>query len=97
MIARLAAVAATCLFGAATASAQDLDFSKITCKEFLSAPKDEVSTILTWLEAYYTKDSDPPVMFADKTLKDAKNLSEYCNANGDDDVIKAADKVMPAK
>lgn len=91
------AVAAAALLLAAPASAQDLDFSKITCKEFVAAPKDQVSTILTWLEAYYTKENDPPIMYAAKTMKDAKNLSEYCNANGDDDIIKAADKVMPVK
>ena len=91
------AVAAAALLMAAPALAQDLDFSKIKCKEFIAAPKDQVSTILTWLEAYYTKENDPPIMFADKTIKDAKNLNEYCNANGDDDIIKAADKVMPVK
>jgi hypothetical protein len=91
------AVAAAALLVAAPALAQDLDFSKIKCKEFVAAPKDQVSTILTWLEAYYTKENDPPIMFADKTMKDAKNLSEYCNANGDDDIVKAADKVMPVK
>jgi hypothetical protein len=91
------AVAVAALLVAAPASAQDLDFSKIKCKEFVAAPKDQVSTILTWLEAYYTKENDPPIMFADKTMKDAKNLSEYCNANGDNDIVKAADKVMPVK
>jgi acid stress chaperone HdeB len=97
MIAKAAIIATSALLLAAPVMAQDMDFSKITCKEFLSAPKDQVSIILTWLEAYYTKESDPPIMFADKTMKDAKNLSEYCNANGADDIIKAADKVMPAK
>jgi hypothetical protein len=40
------------LLVASSAAAQDLDFSKITCKEFIAASKDEVGTILTWLEAY---------------------------------------------
>ena len=90
------------IFGAmlvlvAPAMAQDLDFSKITCKEFVSAPKDEIGTILTWLEAYYTKENAPPILYADKTLKDAQSLSAYCNAHGEDDIIKAADTVMPVK
>jgi hypothetical protein len=84
-------------FSAAPAMAQDLDFSKITCKEFVSAPKDEITTILVWLEGFYTKENDPPVMYAEKTKKDAKALSDYCNAHADDDVIKAADAVMPVK
>jgi hypothetical protein len=84
-------------FVAVPASAQDLDFSKITCKEFISAPKDEITTILVWLEGFYTKENDPPIMYAEKTKKDAKSLSDYCNAHADDDVIKAADAVMPVK
>ena len=82
---------------AAPAVARDLDFSKITCKQFISAPKDQITVILTWLEGYYTKEDSPPVMFADKTQKDAKALAEHCAANPDDDLIKAAEKVMPAK
>ena len=84
-------------FIAAPAMAQDLDFSKITCKEFISAPKDEIGTILVWLEGFYTKENDPPVMYQAKLTKDAKALSDYCNAHNDDDVIKAADTVMPVK
>ena len=77
--------------------AEDLDFSKITCKQFVSAPKDQIGTILVWLEGYYTKESAPPIMYADKTTNDAKHLSDYCNAHGDDDVITAAEAVMPVK
>ena len=97
MIRKAAIIAALTVLGAALAQAQDLDFSKIKCSDFLSAPKDQVAMTLTWLEAYYTKENDPPILFADKTKKDAQNLSEYCNANHDDDIIKAADKVMPVK
>jgi hypothetical protein len=82
---------------AAPATAEDLDFSKIKCKDFISAPKDQIGTILVWLEGFYTKENDPPIMYSDKTTKDAKALSAYCNAHGDDDMIKAADAVMPVK
>jgi hypothetical protein len=79
------------------AKAEDLDFSKITCKQFVAASKEEISTILTWLEGYYTKENAPPIMYQDKTVKDAKSLAEYCTAHGDDDIIKAAEAVMPVK
>lgn len=79
----------------APAAAQDLDFSKIRCSEFLAAPKGEVGSILTWLEGFYAKRDSPPVMFQDKTMKDFKALAEYCDAHGDDNLIKAADVVMP--
>lgn len=97
MMMKSAALLAASLFVAASAGAQDLDFSKIKCKEFIAAPKDQIGTILTWLEGYYTKENDPPIMYADKTVKDAKNLSAYCNAHRDDDIIKAAETVMPVK
>jgi hypothetical protein len=83
------------LLSMSTADAQDMDMTKIKCKEFVSAPKDQIAVILAWLEGYYTKESDPPIIFADKMAKDAKNLSTYCNAHGDDDIVHAADKVMP--
>ncbi len=97
MIVKSVIFGATFVLVGSSALPQDLDFSKITCKEFISAPKDEVGTILTWLEAFYTKENAPPILYADKTLKDAQNLSAYCNAHGDDDLIKAADTVMPVK
>jgi hypothetical protein len=82
---------------ATPALAEDLDFSKIKCKEFVAAPKDEIGTVLTWLEGYYTKEDSPPILFEQKTVKDAKGLGDYCRANPDDDIIKAAEKVMPVK
>lgn len=82
---------------ATPALAGDLDFSKVKCKDFVAASKDEIGTVLTWLEGYYTKEDSPPILFEEKTVKDAKGLGEYCRANPDDDVIKAAEKVMPSK
>ena len=55
-----ATLAALAMLGmAAPVFAQDLDFSKIKCKEFVSAPKDQIGTILVWLEGYYAKENDP--------------------------------------
>jgi hypothetical protein len=50
-----------------------------------------------WLEGFYTKSNAPPIMYQDKTMKDLKGLAEYCTAHGDDNLIKAADAVMPVK
>ncbi|WP_158813757.1 HdeA/HdeB family chaperone [Methylocapsa sp. S129] len=93
---RLASVLVAALV-APPAMAQDLDFSKITCGQFLSSPKDQVGTILVWLEGFYTAKNAPPIMYQDKTVKDAKALDDYCNAHQEDGIIKAADTVMPVK
>lgn len=97
MLRRIAFLAAAGMAASTAASAQDLDFSKIRCKDFISAPKDQIATILTWLEGYYTKENAPPILYVDKVVKDAQKLGEYCNANPDHDIIKAADTVMPVK
>ena len=97
MLKRMVVVAAAGLVAASGASAQDLDFSKIKCKDFVAAPKDQIATILTWLQGYYTKENAPPILYVDKTVKDAQKLGEYCKAHGEDDIIKAADTVMPVK
>jgi acid stress chaperone HdeB len=90
-------VVAASLAVASTASAEDVDFAKIKCKDFISAPKDQIAVILTWLEGYYTKENAPPILYTDKMMKDAQKLGAYCKENGDDSIIKAADKVMPVK
>jgi hypothetical protein len=66
-------------------------------QRFISSPKDQIAIILAWLEGYYTKENDPPVIHTEKMNNDAKNLSAYCNAHPDTDIIKAAEAVMPVK
>ena len=90
-------VAAAMLLSISAAKAEDLDFSKIKCGDFISSPKDQISIILAWLEGYYTKQDDPPIIYMDKMTKDAKNLGAYCAEHKDDDIIKAAEEVMPVK
>lgn len=97
MVVKSAVLATVGLLMASAASAQDIDFAKISCKDFISAPKDQIGIILVWLEGYYTKENDPPILREAKMTKDAKNLGEYCATNGDHDIIKAAEKVMPVK
>ena len=54
------AILTLALLIAGPASAQDMDFSKIKCSDFIAAPKDEVGSILMWLEGFYTKQNAPP-------------------------------------
>ena len=76
-------------------AADDVDMATIKCKDFLASSQDEIGMILVWLEGYYTKENDPPILHVDKMKKDAGNLAAYCKANGDIGIIAAADKVMP--
>lgn len=89
-----AAVAAAMLAAAPAMAENNLDLSKVTCKDFLAAGKDNISIILTWLDAYYLGKDDPPVIDFDRMAKSGQALGKYCGENGDATVAKAADKVM---
>jgi hypothetical protein len=97
MLKAVTLIVAVTLAATSSAFAEDIDFSKLKCKDFVSAPKDQIGTILVWLEGYYTKENAPPILYTGKMMKDAEKLGEYCHAHGEDDIIKAADKVMPVK
>ena len=88
-------VAAGLIAAALPARADDIDMSSIKCSDFVSSKKDDIAIILAWLEGYYTKSK--PILYVDKMQKDAAALSEYCNKNKDDGLIKAADSVVQAK
>ena len=79
------------------AYAADTDMSVITCKDFISSEKTDIAIILAWLEGYYTKENDPPILHEKKMGTDAKNLSDYCNEHPGDGLITAAEAVMPVK
>jgi acid stress chaperone HdeB len=90
-------LAAAAMLLAGSARADDMDFSVITCKDFISSQKSDIAIVLAWLEGYYTKENDPPILHSDKMGTDAKNLSDYCNKHPGDGLITAAEAVMPVK
>ncbi len=89
-----AALAAMMLAAAPAMADNNLDLAKVTCKDFLAAGKDNISIILTWLDAYYLGKDDPPVIDFDRMAKSGQALGAYCGENGDAVLSKAADKVM---
>lgn len=89
-----AAAVAAVMLATAPAVAENLDLAKVTCKDFLGAGKDNISVILTWLDAYYLGKDDPPVIDFDRMAKSGKALGAYCGEHGDAVLSKAADKVM---
>ena len=74
------------------ASAENIDLSTWTCKQFASASKEDIGAILTWLDGYYKDQDDPPVIETDRFVDNAKKLGEYCAAHLDVGLITAADK-----
>jgi acid stress chaperone HdeB len=90
------AVLAICLAVvlAAPAQATVIDLSTMKCKEFMESSKDEIGIILTWLDAYYREDDDPPVIDTDRFVDNAKKLASSCAANPTIGLITTADKLF---
>lgn len=82
------------LLSCVPAMAEDIDLSAWTCKQFLSASKEDVGVILAWLDGYYKDEDDPPVIDTTKFVDNAKKLGEYCAAHPDIGLITATDKLF---
>ena len=76
------------------AMAEDIDLSSWTCKQFLSAGKEDVGVILAWLDGYYKEEDEPPVINTEALVTNAKKLGQYCAAHPDSDLISATDKLF---
>ena len=82
------------LLAQAPAMAEDIDLSAWTCKQFLSAGKDDVGVILAWLDGYYKEEDEPPVINTEGLVTNAKKLGQYCAEHPDSDLISATDKLF---
>jgi acid stress chaperone HdeB len=87
-------IAAASPISASPARAADIDLSTWTCTKFLSASKDDIGVILTWLDGYYKDEKDPPVIDTTKFVDNAKKLAEYCGGHPDIGLITATDKLF---
>ena len=90
----LGTLTAIVMAAATPASAQKLDLSTVTCKQFLESSKENVGLILVWLQGYWTEEDDPPILDFDKIQGDAAKLTAYCAANPNADLITAANNVL---
>lgn len=76
------------------AGAQVLDLSTIKCKDFVASSKDEIGIILSWLDAYYKDEDDPPVINFAQLKTNGEKLGAYCGANPEVGLITASDSLF---
>ena len=57
-----------------SAARAEKSISTMTCAKFQGSPGDEVKLILTWLDAYYRDEKDPPVIDTELFVANAKKL-----------------------
>jgi acid stress chaperone HdeB len=70
-----------CLRGGGPAGAEPIDFSKITCKQFLEAYSADASLILAWLDGFSHDEGDPQIFDPDAFAAKAKAFTAYCVAH----------------
>jgi acid stress chaperone HdeB len=87
-------LAAAMLGCSAAASADDIDLSTWTCHQFQTASKDDIGTVLAWLDGYYKQEDDPPVIDTDQFVANAQKLGEFCSAHPDIGLITATDALF---
>ncbi|MDR3470175.1 MAG: HdeA/HdeB family chaperone [Devosia sp.] len=77
-------------FGVTSASAETMDFSKMTCRELLKLADDDKGIIIVWLEGYFNKRNGPAVLDTDKMTADGSAFGKYCGRNPGATVLDAA-------
>ena len=82
------------LLSAGTAEAQQVELSKLRCREFIDLPKDTIANITLWLDGYYTDEEDPAVVDFDKVKAKAERLVAFCAQNPKSRVMTAAEDVI---
>jgi acid stress chaperone HdeB len=92
LVVRLALICG--LLSCVPAMAEDIDLSSWTCKQFLTAGKEDVGVILAWLDGYYKEEDEPPVIDTAALVVKAKKLGQYCAEHPDSDLISATDKLF---
>lgn len=93
-ISSLSAATLALLAFVTSARAEVIDLSTTKCGQFINSDKEEIKTTLTWLDAYYLGEDDPPVIDTDKLVANSKKLGDYCAANPKIGLITAADKLF---
>jgi acid stress chaperone HdeB len=89
-----AAFVAMSLVVAAPASAQKLDLTKVTCKQFLDSGERTMSMILMWLTGFFTDEDDTPIVDFDKLKTDANKIGDYCRKNPTTALMTAAEEIL---
>ena len=82
------------LGAAAPASAQKLDLTKVTCKQFLDSGERTMSMILMWLTGFFTDEDDTPIVDFDKLKTDASKIGDYCRKNPTTPLMTAAEEIL---
>jgi len=92
-----AALIAAAVTIVSSASAQVVDVSTITCKDFSAHKKEDMLAIMMWLSGYYTKDDDPTVVDFAKVKTKTDKVADYCGKNPAVGLVPAAEPILASE
>jgi acid stress chaperone HdeB len=86
------------LFAAPRAQAQTtIDFSKITCEQFLTFKVTDPNFIALWLSGYYNGKRDNTIVEVQSLKANAEKVKHYCFVNSKQTVMQAVENIFGEK
>jgi hypothetical protein len=77
--------------------AEQTNLSSIKCADFLSMDEPNVTSVMTWLQGYYTYEDDPVVVDMEKEKSNETQIKQYCTDHRDTDLVNASAIFMDKK
>ena len=74
--------------------AEKLDLGTTKCKQFSEMSKEKVSSITTWLIAYYMDEGDPEVIDFDRVKDVSEKILNFCSKNPNFTLSSAAEGIL---
>jgi acid stress chaperone HdeB len=87
-------VAVWTLAAPAVANAQEIDLSKMTCKQFVESGKQTMGSIMIWLDGYFASEDDPAVIDFPELNASTEKLRSYCVDNPTTPLMTAAEEIF---
>jgi len=79
---------------ALAAGPNETDIAAITCKDLITAKKDDAGTIMIWLHGFFAGKADDTTFNMDSFGKSAEQMGAYCAEHPDIGVMSAAKTVF---
>jgi acid stress chaperone HdeB len=79
---------------ALAAGPNEFDIAAITCKDLITAKKDDAGTIMIWLHGFFAGKTDDTTMNLDEFGKSSEAMGSYCAEHPDIGVMSAAKTVF---
>jgi hypothetical protein len=93
LIVNASTVALLAALSVASAKAEPVDMSTVTCAQLMTMKADEVSFILTWVVGYMAGTAEELSMDPDALGKTVADTVTYCTENQEMSVLNAAKEV----